>query len=165
MHLHNFNTCSLMCLSFSNVSRVSQWTGPRSLQINKCTHTATGTYKNFIFYHCYSSTHTSDCFKTLTMPCQTTQMNFNSLGLVAAILNWGHTHHNRLYMNPMQVYTAYSMYTVTPQPEGPTNTLTNCICTPYFYTTACLNIVINFCSMQAMRLKQWVANKASRSYF
>jgi len=29
----------------------------------------------------------------------------------------------------------------TPQP-GPKNTLTNCICTPCFYRTACLNTVI-----------------------
>jgi len=50
MHLHNFNICSLMCLSFSNISNGSQWTGPRSLQINKCTHIATGTYNNYIFY-------------------------------------------------------------------------------------------------------------------
>ena len=61
---------------------------------------------------------------------------------------------------PMQVYTTYNLYTVRPQPEGPTNTLTNCICIQCFYITACLNIVINFCSMPAMRLKQWVANKS-----
>ena len=63
-------------------------------------------------------------------------------------------------MNPIQVYTAYNLYTVTPQPEGPTNTLTNCICTPCFYTIAGLNIVINFSSIPATRLKQWVANKS-----
>jgi len=40
MHLHNFNICSLMCLSFSNISTVSHWTGPHSLQINKSTHIA-----------------------------------------------------------------------------------------------------------------------------
>ncbi len=96
-------------------------------------------------------------FKTVTMPCQTTQQNFTFLGLVATILNWVHTHYNRPY-NPIQVYTAYNLYTVTPQPEGHTNALTNCICTPCFYITACLNIVINFCSMPAMRLKQWVSN-------
>ena len=61
---------------------------------------------------------------------------------------------------PMQVYTTYNLYTVRPQPEGPTNTLTNCICIQCFYIIACLNIVINFCSMLAMRLKQWVANKS-----
>ena len=61
---------------------------------------------------------------------------------------------------PIQAYTAFNFYTVTPQPEGPKNTVTNCICTPCFYITACLNIVINFCSMPAMRLKQWVANKS-----
>jgi len=33
-----------MCLSFSNISKEFQSTGPRSLQINKCTHIATGTY-------------------------------------------------------------------------------------------------------------------------
>ena len=38
--LHKFNICSLMFLSFSNISRVSQWTGPHCLQINKRTHTA-----------------------------------------------------------------------------------------------------------------------------
>jgi len=62
MELHNFNICSLMCLSLSNISFVSQWTGPRSLQLNKRTHRATSTYSHFIFYHCCSSTHTSDCF-------------------------------------------------------------------------------------------------------
>jgi len=62
MQLHNFNICSLMWLGFSNVSHVSQWTGPRSLQTNRRTHTATRSYNNFIFYHCYSSTCTSDCF-------------------------------------------------------------------------------------------------------
>jgi len=94
------------------------------------------------------------------MPRQTTQQNFTVLGLVAAILNCGHTHYNRSYMNPTQVYPTYNLYTVTPQPEGPKSTLTNCICTPRFYITACLNIVINFCSMPATRLKQWVANKS-----
>ena len=63
-------------------------------------------------------------------------------------------------MNPIQVYTAYNLCTVTPQAEGPKNTLTNCICTPCFYMTACLNIVINLCSMPATRLRQWVANKS-----
>ena len=87
------------------------------------------------------------------MPCQTTQQNFTFFGLVAAILNWGHTHYNRSYMNPIQVYTAYNLYTVTPQPEGPKNTLTNCICTPCFYITNWLNIVIHFFSMPAMRRK------------
>jgi len=62
-------------------------------------------------------------------------------------------------MNPIPVYTAYNLYTVTPQPEGLKNTLANCIGTPCFYTTACLNILINVCSMPAMRIKQWVANK------
>ena len=104
--------------------------------------------------------HTSDClFIKVTMPCQTTQQNLTFLGLVVAILNSAHTHHNRLHMNPIQVYTAYNLYTVTPQTEGSNNTLTNCICTPCFYITACLNIVINFCSLPAMRLKWWVANK------
>jgi len=63
-------------------------------------------------------------FKTMTVPCQT-QQNFTFLGLVGAILNWGHTHYNRSYMNPIQVYTVYNLYTITPQPEGPKNTLTN----------------------------------------
>jgi len=49
MHLCNFNICSLMCLSFSNISTRSQWTGPCSQQINKCTYIATDTYNNFIF--------------------------------------------------------------------------------------------------------------------
>jgi hypothetical protein len=60
-------------------------------------------------------------FKTVTMPCQTTQQNFTFLGLEAAIPNCGHTHYN---MNPIQVYTTYNLYTVTPQPEGPKHTLT-----------------------------------------
>jgi len=36
----------------------------------------------------------------------------------------------------IQVYTPYNLYTVTPQTEGPKNTLTHCICTPYFYIRA-----------------------------
>jgi len=56
--------------------------------------------------------------------------------------NIGDTHHNRLYMNPIQVYTAYNLYTVTAQSEGPTNTLTNCICIPCFYITACLTVLM-----------------------
>ena len=125
MHLHNFNNCSLMCLNSSNISNGFKWTGPHSLQINKHTHTATGTYKNFIFYQSlvqHSSYLSLSIFKILTMPCQTTQQNFTFLCLVAAILNWGHTHYNRLYMKPIQVYTAYSLNTVTPQP-GHKNTL------------------------------------------
>jgi len=122
MHLHNFNICSLMYQSFSNISNGSQWTGPRSLQTNKLAHTATGTYSNFIFYQSPLQ-HVSylwlSAFKIMTMPFQTTQQNFTFLGLVAAILNWGPTHHNRSNMNPTQVYTAYNLYTVTPQPEGP----------------------------------------------
>ena len=158
MHLHNFNICSLMFLSFNNISNGTQWTGPHSLQINKYTHIATGTQNNFIFYQSmlqHASYLLLSVFKTVTMPRQTTQQNFTFLGLVAAILNWGHTHYNRSYMNPVHVYTAYTLYTVTPQPEGPKNTVTNCICicTPRFYVTACLNIVINFCSMPASRLK------------
>ena len=82
-----------------------------------------------------------------------TQKNFTFLGLVAAILNWGHKHYNRSYMNPIQVKTAYNLYAVTPQPKGRTNTLTNCICTPCFYIRACHNIVINFCSTPTTRLK------------
>jgi len=50
MHLHNFIIYSLMCLSLSNTSNGSQWTGPCSLQINKHTYIATGTHNNFIFY-------------------------------------------------------------------------------------------------------------------
>ena len=122
MHLHNFNIRSLICLSFSNISNRSQRTGPRSLQIKKRTHIAAGTYNNFIFYKLLLQ-HASylSAFKTMAMPCQTTQQNFTFLGLVAAILNWVHTHY-KSYMNPIQVYTAYNLYTFTPQPEGPTNT-------------------------------------------
>jgi len=152
-----------MCLTFSNISSGSQWTGPRSLQINKCTHIATGTYNNFIFYQSllqHASYLWSSVFKTVIMSYQTTQQNFTFLGLVAAILNCGHTHYNRLYMNPIQVYTAYNLYTVTPQPEGSKNILANCICTPRFYITACLNFVINFCSTPATRLKKWAAKKS-----
>ena len=133
-----------------------------SLQINKCTHTAPGTYNNFIFYQSllqHASYLCPSVFKMVTMPWQTTQQNVTLLGLVAASLNWGHTHYNRSYMNSIQVYTAYNLYTVTPQPEGPKTTLTNCICTPCFYITACLNIVINFCSMPATILHiEWQTN-------
>ena len=150
MHLRNFNICSLMCLSFSNISNGSR---PHSLQINKHTHIATGTYNNFIFYQSLLQHATYlwlSVFKTVTMPSQTTQKNFTLL--VAVILNLGHTYYNRSYMNPIQIYTAYNLYTVTPQLEGPKNTLTNGNCTPCFYIRACLNIVINFFSMPAMRL-------------
>jgi len=74
-------------------------------------------------------------FKIVTMPCPTTQQNFIFLGLVAVILNLGHTHYNRSYMNPVQVHTAYNLYTVTHQPEGPKNTLTNCICTLFLHNS------------------------------
>jgi len=52
-----------------------------------------------------------------------------------------HTHYNGSHMNPIQVYTIY-------------------IFTSCSYITASLNIVINFSSMPATRLKQWVANKS-----
>jgi len=116
----------------------------------------TGTQNNFILYQSmlqHASYLLLSVFKTVTMPCQTTQQNFTFLGLEAAILNWGHTHYNWSYMNPTKVYTAYNLYTVTPQPEGPTYTLTNCICTPCFHKTACLNTVTNFSSVPATRLK------------
>ena len=48
MHRRNFCICSFMCLSFSNISCGSQWTGPCSLQTNKHTHIATSTYNNLI---------------------------------------------------------------------------------------------------------------------
>ena len=77
------------CVSASvNISSGSQWTGPHSLQINKCTHIATGTYNNYIFYQSMLQHATYlllSVFKTLTVPCQTTQQNFTFLGLVAAI--------------------------------------------------------------------------------
>ena len=121
------------------------------------------TYNNFIFYQSLLQ-HVSyiwlSVFKTVTMSCQTTQHNFTFLGLVATILNWGHTHYNRSYLNSIQVYTAYNLYTVTPQPEGPKNTLTNCISTPCFYITTCFNIVIKFCSIPPTRLERWMANKS-----
>ena len=90
--------------------------------------------------------HTSDCpvFKTVTMPCQTKQKNFTFLGLVAVILNLGHTHYNRSYTNPIQIYTAYNLYTVTPQLEGPKNTLTKCICTPPFLHNSLLKYCHKF---------------------
>jgi len=96
-----------------------------SQSANKQTYTYS--YRYIQQFHILSITATAclillSIFKTVTMPCQTTQQNFRFLGLVAAILNWGHTHYNRSYMNPIQLYTAYNLYTVTPQQEGPTNT-------------------------------------------
>jgi hypothetical protein len=90
-------------------------------QTNK--HIAKGIYNNFIYYQSLlqQASHPT-VFKTVTMPCQTTQQKFTFVGLVAAILNCGHTTHNRSYMDPIQVYTAYNLYTATPQPEGPKNT-------------------------------------------
>jgi hypothetical protein len=152
-----------MCLSFSSISIGSQWKVPHSLQINKCTHTATGTYSNFILYQTMLQQALYRWLFLKMWLCHVIQHDI-ILGLVAAILNWGHTHHNRLYINPIQVYNGYKFYTVTPQP-GPKNTLTNCICTSCFYITACLNNVTNFSSMPAKRLKQEVANKSGTSYY
>jgi len=128
-----------------------------SQSANKQTYTYSYRYKQH--FHILSITAAAcliplTVFKTMNMPCQTTQQNFTFLGLVAAILNWGHSHYNKSYMNSIQVHTAYNLYFVTPQPEGPKNTLTNCIYTPCFYMTPCLNIVIKFCSMPATVLKQ-----------
>ena len=97
----------------------------------------TYSYRHIQQFHILSITVTAcliqlTIYKTVTMLCQTKQQNFSFLGLVAGILNRGHTHYNRSYTNPIQVYTACNLYTVTPQPEGPKNTLTNCICTPMF---------------------------------
>jgi len=63
-----------------------------SQSANKHTHTATGTYNNFIFYQSllqHASYLRLSVFKTVTMPCQITQQNFTFIGLLAAILNWG----------------------------------------------------------------------------
>ena len=102
--------------------------------------------------------HTSDCSlnSDYAMPNNTTEFYFPFL--VASILNWGNTHHNRSYINTKKPYTAYNLDPVTPQPEGPTNSLTNCICKPRFYIPACFNTVTNFCSVPAARLKHWMAN-------
>jgi len=83
MHLHNFNICSLMCLSFSNISIGSQWTGPHSLQINKCSHIATvhTTISYFINHH-YSMSHTSDCLFLKQLLCHVKQHNRILLSLV-----------------------------------------------------------------------------------
>ena len=117
MDLHNFNICSLICLSFSNISNESQWTGPQP--VNKETYLYSQRYKQE--FQILSVTAIA-CFipltvsKTVTMLCQTTKENFTFLGLVAGILNRGHTHYNRSNMNPIQ-HTAYNLYTVIPQPE------------------------------------------------
>jgi len=158
MHLRNFSICSLMCLSFSNISNGSQWTGPCNLQINKCTSMAT-IHTTYFINHCYSKPHTSDCFwnSYYVMSNNTTEFYFP----------WSWSSNSELGTHTLQqvahesiqVYTAYNLYTVTPQPEGP-NTVTNCTCTPCFYITACLKIVINVCSMPATRLLNggWQAN-------
>jgi len=106
--------------------------------------------------------HTSYSLFLKQWLCHVRQHNWILLSLVllAAILNWGHTHYNWSYMNPMKVNITYNLYNFTPQSEGSTNTLTNWICTPCFYKTACLNTVTNFSSVPATRLKQWVANKS-----
>ena len=80
MHLHNF-ICSLICLSFSNISNGSQWTGRCSLQINIHTHIATGTY-NFIFYQSLLQ-HTSDlCLFLKQWLCHVKHHNTILLSLV-----------------------------------------------------------------------------------
>ena len=124
----------------------------------------TYSYRYIKQFHIVSITATASLislfvFKTVTMPSPTTKHNFTFLVLVAVIQNWVHTHYNRSYMNPIQVYTAYNLHTVTPQPEGPTNTLTNCICTSCFYITGCLNIVIIsvLCQLQDLN-SAWQTN-------
>ena len=117
MHLHNFNICSLMCLSFSNISNGSQWTGPHSLQINKRTLTATGTHNNFIFYQSllhHASYLRLPVFKTVTMPSQTTQQNFTLLGLVAAILDWGNTLQQVVHEPHTSTHSIQFVYCYTP---------------------------------------------------
>jgi len=45
MHPHNFNICSLMCLSFSIISSGSQWTANKQMYTYSYS-----PYKNFILY-------------------------------------------------------------------------------------------------------------------
>ena len=68
MQLHTFNICSLMCLSFSNISNGPQWKVPHSLQINKRTYIATGTSTiSYFINHCHSRPHTGlSVFKNVT---------------------------------------------------------------------------------------------------
>jgi len=143
VHLHNFNIRSLMCLSFSNISNGSQWTGPCSLQINK----PTDTYNNFIFYQSllqHASHLWLTAYKTVTMSCQTTQHNFTFLGFLAAILNWEHAH-----ITTGRTWTPYkySQHIICMLLHPSQKDLQ--ICTPCFYITACFNNVINFCSIPA----------------
>jgi len=56
----------------------------------------TYSYRYIQQFHILSITATAclvpvTVLKTVTVPCQTTQQNFTFLGLVAAILNCGHT--------------------------------------------------------------------------
>ena len=120
----------------------------------------------YFINHCYSTPHTSDRLFLKQWLCYIKQHKKKKLLslTLAAILNWGHTHYNRSCMNPIQVYKAYTFYTVILQPEGSKITLTNCICTPCFYIIACLNIVINFCSMPATRLNQWMESKSDNLF-
>ena len=144
MQPHTFNIWSLMFLSFSNISNGSQWTEPHSLQINKHTHIATGTYNNFILYQSLlqASYLCLSVFKTVTMPCQTTQENFTFIPAYSSNSGLGAHTLQQVVHEPHTVYIAYNLNTVTHQPKGPTYTFTNCICIPCFYITACLTLII-----------------------
>jgi hypothetical protein len=128
--------CVLIRTSTSAAWSVSAPVCLNGLVLAVCKQTYTYSYRYIQQHRILSITATASLiplsvYKTVTIPCQTTQQNLTFLGLVAAILNCGHTSQQVVH-----VYTAYNLYSVTSQPEGPKNTLTNCTCTPCFYTTA-----------------------------
>jgi hypothetical protein len=103
------------------------------------------------------------------MPSNTTEFYFpwscSSNSELGKHITTGHT------WTPYKYTQRIFCILLTPQPVGPTNILTNCIYIPCFYITACSNIVINFCSMLAMKLKTvgskqiWYFALSRSSYF
>ena len=120
------------------------------------------TYNNFIFYQSLLQQASYIWLMFLKQwLCHVKQHNRILLSLVLKQQFWiEDTHITTGRTWTPHKYTQHTIYCYT-QPEGPKNTMTNCICTPHFYITACFNIVINICSMPAMRLKWWVANKSN----
>jgi len=126
MRLHNFNICSLMCLSFSNVSIGSLCTGPRSLQTNKQKYPYS--YRYIQQFHILSIPAIAcliplTVFKTVTMSCQTTQQFYFPWSCSSNSELWTHITTGRT-LTPYK-YTQHTISIVTPQPEGPNNTLIN----------------------------------------
>jgi hypothetical protein len=106
MQLHNFIICSLMSLSFSNISTRSQQTGPHSLQQTRIYRY---TYNNFIFYLSLPQ-HASYMWLSLFKKSDCTMSNntaeFYLPRSYCSSSEWG-TDNYSWYINPVQVYTIH----------------------------------------------------------